>query len=91
MQYASTESTRGLKLNTPCLCALDLWLLPEEPPPDEPLPVVPFAVSSFVTTYISPEASELINIRPWLSKAKPTGLKQLSGQAALSAFAKISV
>ena len=30
-------------------------------------------------------------MRPWLSKAKPTGLKQLSGQAALLEFAKMSV
>jgi hypothetical protein len=46
---------------------------------------------SLTTTYISPVASEETNILPWLSKAIPTGLKQLLGQTELSAFAKMSV
>lgn len=91
IKHAITESTKALVLSAPPLCALDLGLPPEEPLADELFPVVPFAVSSFVTTYISPLASELINMRPWLSKAKPTGLKQLFGQAALFALAKMSV
>ncbi len=43
-----------------------------------------------VTTYISPVVSELRKRRPCRSKAMPTGLKQFSGQAELSALAKIS-
>ena len=49
------------------------------------------AAWSLTTTYISPVASEEINILPFPSKAMPTGLKQLVGHTESSAFAKISV
>ena len=49
------------------------------------------AVWSLTTTYISPVASEEMNILPFPSKAIPTGLKQLVGHTESSAFAKISV
>ena len=49
------------------------------------------AVWSLTTTYISPVASEEMNILPCPSKAIPTGLKQLVGHTESSAFAKISV
>ena len=49
------------------------------------------AVCSLTTTYISPVASEEMNILPCPSKAIPTGLKQLVGHTESSAFAKISV
>ena len=56
------------------------------------LPVeVEVAVWSLTTTYISPVASEEMNILPFPSKAIPTGLKQLVGHTKSSAFAKISV
>lgn len=45
---------------------------------------------SLTRTYISPVASEETNIRPCLSNAIPTGLKQLLGQTELSALAKMS-
>jgi hypothetical protein len=49
------------------------------------------AVWSLTTTYISPVASEEMNILPFPSKAMPTGLKQLVGHTESSAFAKTSV
>jgi hypothetical protein len=49
------------------------------------------AAWSLTITYISPVASEEINILPFPSKAMPTGLKQLVGHTESSVFAKISV
>jgi hypothetical protein len=63
--------------------------LPIEVP--EVPPELPLAVPSRITTYISPVASELKKSRPCLSKAIPTGLKQLLGHTQSLALAKMSV
>ena len=48
--------------------------------------------SARITTYISPVVSELMNRRPSLSQAKPTGLKQTSlVHEVTSAFERMSM
>lgn len=58
---------------------------------DVPEVEVPPDVELRVTRYISPDASELMNKRPWLSNAIATGRKQSFGQTLLSSFVMTSV
>jgi hypothetical protein len=45
----------------------------------------------FIKTQISPVASELMKIRPWSSRANPTGLKHEAGHFELSRLLNMSV
>ena len=62
------------------------------PPPDDvPLGPPSAVTSAFCSTQISPVESELMKMRPFLSKATPTGRKHEPGQTLRSLLERMSL